>query len=175
MGQVGHLSTQIQLTLPKYSCTKFNDQSSKFVSLWGIFRPTREIFTHVTGEGRQMLTYTRARHSWPLSSEGSLACHTYCDTGHPFIMVISEDPWHSHLFSSPELKAQVSFSDCLLSVVCLCVCPSVNFSFTFSTFSPKPPSQFQPNLSQSILGWWGFQFVQMKLHTLFKGEKITKL
>ena len=36
-----------------------------------------------------------ARHSWPLSSEGSLACHTYCDTGHPFIMVISEDQRHS--------------------------------------------------------------------------------
>ena len=32
-----------------------------------------------------------------LSSEGSLACYTYCDTGHPFIMVISEDPWHRHL------------------------------------------------------------------------------
>jgi hypothetical protein len=29
------------------------------------------------------------------------------------------------LFSSPELKAQVSFSDRLLSVVCLSVCPSV--------------------------------------------------
>ena len=22
---------------------------------------------------------------------------TFCDTGHPFIVVISEDPWHSHL------------------------------------------------------------------------------
>ena len=33
----------------------------------------------ITGEGLQ-------------SSEGSLACHTNCDTGHPFIMVISEDP-----------------------------------------------------------------------------------
>ena len=41
-------------------------------------------------EGLQILTY--ARYSWPLSSEGSLACHTYCDTGHPFITVISEDP-----------------------------------------------------------------------------------
>ena len=30
--------------------------------------------------------------SWPLSSEGSLMCHTY--------LVISEDPWHSHLLSS---------------------------------------------------------------------------
>ena len=24
-------------------------------------------------------------------------CHTHCDTGLPFIMVISENPWHSHL------------------------------------------------------------------------------
>ena len=40
---------------------------------------------------------TYARHSRLLSSEGSLVCHTCCDTGHPFIMVISEDLWHSHL------------------------------------------------------------------------------
>ena len=52
----------------------------------------------ITGEGLQILTY--ARHSWPLSGEGSLACHTYCATGHPFVMVISEDPWHSHLLPS---------------------------------------------------------------------------
>ena len=32
-------------------------------------------------EGLQILTY--ARHSWPLSSEGSLTCHTHCD-GPPF-------------------------------------------------------------------------------------------
>ena len=49
----------------------------------------------IAGEGLQILTY--ARYSWPLSSEGSLAC---CDTGLPFIMVISEDPWHSHLLPS---------------------------------------------------------------------------
>ena len=41
----------------------------------------------------QILTFTR--HSWPLCSEGSLACHTYCNTGHPFIMVNSEVPWHT--------------------------------------------------------------------------------
>ena len=49
----------------------------------------------ITGEGLQILTY--ARHSWPLSSKGSLACHISCDLGHPFIMLITEDPWHSHL------------------------------------------------------------------------------
>ena len=42
-----------------------------------------------------ILTY--ARHLWSLSSEGSLAGHNYCDTGHPFMMVISEDPRNSHL------------------------------------------------------------------------------
>ena len=51
-----------------------------------------------TGEGLQILTY--AQRLWPLSSEGSLTYNTYCDTGHPFIMVISdrENPWHSHLY-----------------------------------------------------------------------------
>ena len=41
----------------------------------------------ITGEGLHILTY--ARHSWLLSSKGSLACHTYCDMGHPFLMVIN--------------------------------------------------------------------------------------
>ena len=53
----------------------------------------------IAHEGQQILTY--ARRLWPLSSEGSSACHTnYHDTGHPFMMVISEDPWHSHLLLS---------------------------------------------------------------------------
>ena len=38
----------------------------------------------ITGQGLQILTY--ARHLWSLNSEGSLACHTYCDMGHPFKM-----------------------------------------------------------------------------------------
>ena len=50
-------------------------------------------------EGPQILTFARHLHVWPLSSKGSLECHTYCDTGHPFIMVISEDPWHSHILT----------------------------------------------------------------------------
>ena len=44
----------------------------------------------ITGEGLQILT--NARHSWPLSSEGSILCYTYCNTGDPFLMVISENP-----------------------------------------------------------------------------------
>ena len=46
----------------------------------------------------QILTF--ARHSWPLSIEGSSTWHTYCDTGQPFMMVISEDPWHTNMLPS---------------------------------------------------------------------------
>ena len=48
----------------------------------------------IAGEGLQFLTYDRHY------IEGSLARHTYCDKGHPYIMVISQDPWHSHLLPS---------------------------------------------------------------------------
>ena len=62
------------------------------------------------------------------------------------------------IFSSPEPKAQVSFSDQNLSVVrrrCRCRrrrrrrCFKL---FTFSSSSQEPLGQFQPNLAQSILG-----------------------
>ena len=38
-------------------------------------------------KGCKFLTY--ARHLWPLSSDSFLAFIPYCNTGHPFIMVIS--------------------------------------------------------------------------------------
>ena len=69
------------------------------------------------------------------------------------------------LFSSSELKAQVSCSDRLSSVVCLSL--FVNFSIS----SQEP---IQPNLAQSILGWRGFKFFQMKDTAFFQGELITK-
>ena len=40
----------------------------------------------IAGEGLKIFIY--ARHSWALSSEGSLACHTYCDKGHLFIRAV---------------------------------------------------------------------------------------
>ena len=40
----------------------------------------------ITGEGLQILTF--ARISWPLSSEGYLTCHTYCNIGSPFVIII---------------------------------------------------------------------------------------
>ena len=71
----------------------------------------------------------------------------------------------------------MSFSDHNLSVFrrpsrcCCCRCSKL---FTFSASSPEPLSQFNLNLVQSILRWWGFKFVQMKDHTLFEGEVITQ-
>ena len=70
---------------------------SIFLLVWSfsshskIFHWNRDVI--ITGEGLQILTYAR-----PLSSKSSLACHTYCDKGHPFIMVISEDLWHSQFW-----------------------------------------------------------------------------
>ena len=61
-----------------------------FVWLW--FIVPFEIFSLIAGEGLQILTY--ALQLW------SLSCHIYCDTGHPFIMVISENPWNPHLLPS---------------------------------------------------------------------------
>ena len=61
-----------------------------FLLVWGFTPHSNHSYEDVTIATRAAnLTY--ARHSRPFSSEGSLACHTYCDTGHPFMMVISED------------------------------------------------------------------------------------
>ena len=83
------------LTGKKYTC---------FVCLfvWSLSSHSRIFHSYrdvtIASEGLKIWNY--ARHSWPLSSEGSLTCHTFCDTGLPFIMVISKDPWHSHLLPS---------------------------------------------------------------------------
>ena len=55
------------------------------------FRSTRELFTlygdvTIVDEGLQILTY--ARHLGSLSSDGSLTCHTYYDTGVTFIIFV---------------------------------------------------------------------------------------
>ena len=69
--------------------------------VWGLSAHSRIVHSYgdvtITGE---WLLLNYAQHSWPLSSEGSLAFHTYGDTGHPCITVISEIeyPWHSHIY-----------------------------------------------------------------------------
>ena len=78
-----------------------------------------------------------------------------------FVKCFHSDPkWSvlTYFFSSPELKAQVSFSEHLFSVVCPSIRPFVCLLvwklFTFLS-SPEALGQFQPNLAQSIhlYGW----------------------
>ena len=52
------------------------------------FIVTLKNFSLITDGRLQSLTYICTA----LIEQGSLACHTYCDIGHPFIMVISDDP-----------------------------------------------------------------------------------
>ena len=83
--------------------------------------------------------------------------------------------WHIKcivVLSLPEPKARVSFSDQNLSVVrrCRWRCRKL---FTFSSSSLEQLDQFQPNLSQSILGWKGFQmegpaFFLREIHVITK-------
>ena len=47
-----------------------------FASRWKFFHSFGDVI--IAGEGLQILT--NARHLRQLSSDGSLACHTYCDT-----------------------------------------------------------------------------------------------
>ena len=62
-----------------------------FLSLSRIVHSYRDVT--INGEGLQILMY--ARHSWSLSSEGSLACHA------AFVYnFIFEDPRHSHILPS---------------------------------------------------------------------------
>ena len=66
---------------------------SLFVCLFAFSSNSRIYHSYVdvimTGEGLHILTYDQ--HLWPLRSEDSLAYHTYCNTGHPFIKIIFED------------------------------------------------------------------------------------
>ena len=64
-----------------------------FVCLLGVFRPTREFFTYMETlplpvKGCKFWSMLDTYGHWTLRF--FLSCHTYCDTGHPFIMVISE-------------------------------------------------------------------------------------
>ena len=69
-----------------------------FICLFGVYRPNRGFFSHF--ETTQLPV--KGCKFWPmLGTYGHfLAFHTYCDTAHLFMMVISEDSWHSYLMPS---------------------------------------------------------------------------
>ena len=53
---------------------------------------------------------SNTQHSRSLSSEGSLACHIYCDRDHPLIMVITEDPRHLHVLNACQRSCLTTFN-----------------------------------------------------------------
>ena len=74
-----------------------------FVCLFRFFVPLENFFTHMETSPFPV----KGCNFWPmLGTHGHwaarffLACHSHCDTGHPFIMPVSEDPWHSYLLTS---------------------------------------------------------------------------
>ena len=58
-------------------CTWWTNLLCLFVCL-GFFVPLKNFSLIWRRQGLQILPY--ARYFWPLSSEGSLACYTYCET-----------------------------------------------------------------------------------------------
>ena len=69
--------------------------------------PTQEFFTNMEISPLPV----KGCKFWPmLGTHGHWAvCHTYCDMGHPFKMVISEDLWHSLLMPIKHLAVELSY------------------------------------------------------------------
>ena len=69
-----------------FVCNRFNRRC-----LFGVFDSYGDVT--ITGEELPFWPILDTHGQW-----GSLAYYTYCDTKHQFTMVISEDPWHLHLW-----------------------------------------------------------------------------
>ena len=118
------------------------------ILFWSLSSHSRKFHSYgdvtIAGEGLQILT--NARFSWPLSSEDSLACHTYCDTGHPFIMVMNN---HSDVFV------------CYFGVCCT----------YFSSSSARTILPMSSNLTTEAYSIFSYG----KNHTLFSKEYINTI
>ena len=78
-----HFSNFSDVKIKLYAVYRHDCRDSLFVCFW-VFFPLEDFFysfgdVTITDEELQILAY--ARHSWPLSSEGSLACHTTVTRG----------------------------------------------------------------------------------------------
>ena len=101
------ISLEFQYYLLRTKCSVVIRITFKRCALFCLFvdlRPTGEFFTQ---RGTSPLP-VKGFNFWPMlvthghwaERVGYITCHIYCDTGYPFIMVISQDPWHLHLLSS---------------------------------------------------------------------------
>lgn len=100
-----------------------------------------------------------------------------CHLGVMFWLLPDAPWWQNYWFlksdnntflSSAELKPQIAFLITLFGV-CLSFCPE---TISFSTSTPEPLGQFQPNLAQSInvLGWRGSGLLKWKAMPCFNGS-----
>ena len=81
----------------------FHQSFLLFTYIWGFifFVPHEKFwFRHYRWRAANFDLFSALMAIWPLRSKGILACHTYCDTRYPFIMVISEHPWHTRVAES---------------------------------------------------------------------------
>ena len=81
---------------PSINQTRFesalpSDLLELFFVCFGFFVPFEIFHSYgdVTIASERLQIFYYSRNSWLLSSEGSLACHTYCDMRHLILMVIS--------------------------------------------------------------------------------------
>ena len=100
------------ITFAKYACSKGDNVCVLFVCL-GVYRPTQNFSLksrchHYRWRAAYFNLCSALMSIEQWSSEGSLVCHTYGDTGHPFILVISENPWHSHTPIAERLAVEPS-------------------------------------------------------------------
>ena len=80
-----------KMSKDKKECTRDFFVSLFVCLLWGGVVPLKN-FSHIWRSyhyWRRAANLTYTRNSCQLDSECSSACHTYCDTGHPFIIVTS--------------------------------------------------------------------------------------
>ena len=102
-----------------FNWTVFVSFTCLFACLFWDYRLTREFLIYMETSPSPVkgckFWLMLGTHEWPLSSEGSSACHTYCDIGHPFIMVISDDPWHTDCRAFSSGAVTTCFNDLGLS------------------------------------------------------------
>ena len=107
-------------------------KSNSFVCslVWG-FRLARELFKHLEMSPLPVKSYKfwpiLGTHG-PLSNEGSLVCHTYCDTG----MVISEDPRDTHTYCRAFDSGAVTTDSNIQPSACDCVSAASDSSDLYS-------------------------------------------
>ena len=126
----------------------------------------------ITSESLQILIY--ARHSWPLSNEGSLTSHNFRNTGQPFIMVIIENLLPSSQCLFLRLK---SFTVGIRTTTCKRTLQPTKLSTTsFKYITVRPWDHEIIFNSFSLLSFWdNNEFLKLKWYKTTVKHQCNKL